>query len=978
MVRATTPVMRQFERAKSEHPDALLFFRMGDFYELFHDDAKEASRLLDITLTARRDGVPMAGVPVKAVDGYLRRLVDLGRRVAICEQVEDARKAKGIVKRAVVRVVTPGTITEDGNLDVRRNNYLAALHAPAHGSARGRPPVAGLAWVDLSTGAFRFADVPVERLADELARIEPAELLVPEGELDGERVADVRRAVREFESLLPAAETVDGAGSPASADPRNSRRRAVPKWQFARADAQRVLCEHFGVGDLAGFGLDGSFGVGSGSDSGRANEPPAALGACGALLAYLAETQKTSLPHLRRPRRHDTGAHMVLDRVTLRCLEVVANQRDGRRGGTLLAVVDRTCTAMGARLMRHRLTAPPAAIAPITARHDAVEHLLRDGGGRAALREALDAVHDLERLVARLATGRATPRDVLALGRSLAQVPAVRSALAQGDVAGTPEAAAEQALPELLGELHGRADPLADVRDDVLATIAEAPPVAVRDGGVVRDGVDAELDEIRGLARNAKQVLAEFQRRESERTGISNLRVGYTSVFGYFIEVSRGQVANVPDDYVRRQTLKNVERYITPELKEYEERILTADERSKEIEERLFTGLRERIAAKIDRLLDTASALARIDVLAAFAEVAAERGWTRPVVDDSGALDIRQGRHPVLELPSAATGGEPFVPNDALLDTEASHVVLITGPNMSGKSTYIRQTALLALLAHVGSFVPAESARFGLVDRIMARVGASDDISRGRSTFMVEMTETANILHHATPRSLVVLDEVGRGTSTYDGVALAWAITEHLATESRCRTMFATHYHELTSMPETSGELGRRVRNARVAVREWGDRVVFLRRIEDGGTDRSYGIHVARLAGLPDGVVDRARDVLARLEEARDDSAAATGPGRQLALFGAPSDRSTGHRSPPPSPPQPSARSAPSEAERAVLGALRDVDPNGTTPLDALLLLASLSERLTTDERDDDARHGDAPAGGEADARERPGARGVA
>jgi DNA mismatch repair protein MutS len=875
--------MRQFDRAKSEHPDALLFFRMGDFYELFHDDAEEASRLLDITLTSRNDGIPMAGVPVRAVEGYLRKLVDLGRRVAICEQIEDPKQAKGIVDRAVVRVVTPGTLTEDANLDGRRNNYLVAV---APGRARTESDPVGLAWVDLSTGAFELEELHPDEVADELARIEPAEILVA-----AEPLAKRPLVVAALASL----DGVGEAGGPARQD--------VPAWRFDVDDAHRTLCEHYGVGDLGGFGLDGL---------------APAIGAAGALLGYLSDTQKTALPHLRLPRLHRRGAHLVVDRVTLRCLEVVGNQRDGGRSGTLLSVVDKTRTSMGARLLRHWLTSPLRDRGAIGARQDAVAELAGEAVLRSDLRDALRGVQDLERLTARIGTGRASPRDVLALGRSLERVPDVRALL---DAAAAPA----------LGAARDRADPLGVLAREILATVDEDAPVTIREGGIVRTGFDAELDEIRGLRKDAKRFLAELQARESERTGIANLRVGYTSVFGYFIEVTRGQVDKVPDDYTRRQTLKNVERYVTPELKEYEGKILSADDRARTREEELFLALRTRCAEAIPRIQDTAAALAEIDALQSLAEVASARGWVRPELDDSGVLDIVQGRHPVLD---ATDGEEPFVPNDVHLDADGLRVALVTGPNMAGKSTYIRQVALLTLLAHTGSFVPADRAQIGMVDRIMARVGASDDISRGRSTFMVEMMETAHILHSATPRSLVILDEVGRGTSTYDGVALAWSISEHLADVARCRTLFATHYHELTHLPGSSPSLERAVKNYRVAVREWGDRVVFLRRIEEGGTDRSYGIHVAQLAGLPEAVVSRARTVLEDLEETRSHTPPQPAPAERVAESAAPS-------------PPPTRQLGLFEVpEDPLLDEIRALDVDGTTPLEALNLLAAWRDRL--------------------------------
>ena len=857
-----SPVMRQYARAKSENPGALLFFRMGDFYELFFEDAKEASRLLEITLTARGDGIPMAGVPVRAVSSYLRRLTAMGRRIAICEQMQDPKLAKGIVERAVVRVVTPGTLTDEGDIEGARNNYLLAL-------APGRE-AAGLAWVDVSTGAFELTEVAFDALADELARIEPAEVLVSRSVLDAR--PELARIVEE-------------------AAP--GRQWDVPEWRFDDEVARRDLCAHYGVGDLGGFGLDG---VGP------------ALGAAGAVFHYLAETQKTALPHLQPPRVHRRGDQLVLDRTTLRCLEVAANTRDGGRDGTLLAVVDRTRTAMGARMLRAWLVAPLCDLAAIGARQEAVQELAGDAFVRGELRDQLAGVQDVERLTARVATNRASPRDLVALGKSLAQVPLVRGVIDR------TEAAALVAAKE-------RADPLTALREEIERTIRDDAPVATQDGGIVKPGRSPELDELRGLAGDAKRYLAELQSREIQRTGIPNLRVTYNSVTGYSIEVTRAQAEKVPPDYRRRQTLKNVERYVTPELQEYESKVLSADERSRALETEIFEACRAEAARHVAALQRTAAALAEIDALASLAETAAERAWVRPLVDDSGVLDIRQGRHPVLEK---AAGADPFVANDALLDANGSRSVLLTGPNMAGKSTYIRQVALLAILSHTGSFVPAESARVGLVDRVFARVGASDDISRGRSTFMVEMMETANILHHATTRSLVILDEVGRGTSTYDGVALAWAITEHLAVTTRCRTLFATHYHELTELPASGPGLAAAVRNCRVAVREWGDRVVFLRRIEEGGTDRSYGIHVARLAGLPPGVIERARTVLAGFEGAPPAPAAvaAAAAPRQLTLF------------------------APSQDPDPVLAELAALDLDGLRPIEALNLLAAWKSRL--------------------------------
>ncbi len=865
-----TPVMQQFARAKREHPDCLVFFRMGDFYELFYDDAVEASRLLGITLTARSKNppIPMAGVPVRAADGYLRRLLRLGRRVAVCEQLEDPSEAKGIVDRGVVRIVTPGTLTEDGVLDAGTNNYLAA-------ACRDRSGV-GLAWVDISTGEFRVEDLPGDRLADALARIAPAECLLPAGVLDaeGDGAAAFAAVVREG---------CGGAVTP------------FADWAFEPAEAARALRDHFGTADLRGFGVEGE---------------TARVGAAGAVLQYLRETQKTSLGHIRALAPHREEDRLVLDRVSLRSLEIVQNARDGGRDGTLLEVVDRTATAMGARRLRSFLVAPLRERVGVEARMDAVADLVADAVLRGSVRAALDGVRDLERLAARVATGRAGPRDLVALRESAARLPAVRDALAT-------------ARAGLLADA-GSMDPLDDLRALLEDALADEPPTGLRDGGIFRTGHDAGLDELRAAGTEGRRWLAELQAREADRSGIPTLRVGYNSVFGYYLEASRGQAAKAPSDWERRQSLKGAERFVTPELKTLERRILGAEDRAKALEHDRFLELRDRVAREVPRILATAGAAADVDALAAFAETAALSGWVRPSVEEGPVLEARDLRHPVVE---ASLRDDRFVPNDVLLGHGVPPLALITGPNMSGKSVYLRQTGLLVVLAQAGSFVPAASARVGLVDRIFTRVGASDDLAGGRSTFMVEMSETANILHNATPRSLVLLDEVGRGTSTFDGVSLAWAITEHLATRVRARTLFATHYHELTEL----AALVPGVRNLHAAVREWGDGVVFLRRIEEGGTDRSYGLHVAKIAGLPREVLVRAAEVLRRLEDSTERMerslvpAAPSPPGGvQLALFAPPSDT----------------------AAAAVAAEIRDLDPDRLTPLDALLRLRAWRNRL--------------------------------
>ncbi len=851
-----TPMMAQYREAKAKHPDALLFFRMGDFYELFEEDAKTASRLLGLTLTSRDkvNPIPMAGVPVRAVDNYLRRVLALGLKVAICEQMQDPREAKGLVEREVIRIVTPGTVTEETVLDAKSNNYLAALFV-----ARA---AAGLAWVDLSTGTFRVADLPRERFAEELSRVDPAEVLLPESlpRDDPDAVRTLREAIR-------------GAVTPR------------PDFCFEREAAHRTLTGHFKVKTLDGFGC---------------GDLAEALNAAGAILDYLAETQRTGLAHLSRIERHGDGAFLAMDRATRRALEVTESMGDRSRQGTLLSVLDRTKTAMGGRLLRTWLLAPLVDAAAANRRLNAVAELKDADFLRRDLREALGRVTDIERTAAKLATGRAGPRDLVSLRQSAEGLPRLRDLLA---------AALSPPLADVLAAL----DPLDDVRERIGRALLDDPSPALREGNIIREGFSAELDELRNLRRDGTDWIARFQEAEVARTGIATLKVGFNQVFGYYIEVTHANREKVPADYHRKQTLKNAERYITPELKEYEAKVLSADERAKDLEATLFAALRTEMAGHVVRIQSAARAVAEADALASLAECAAANGYCRPEVCEGDELTIVEGRHPVLER---ARAEEPFVPNDTRMGTTERRVLLITGPNMSGKSTYLRQTALIALMAQCGSFVPAASARIGICDRIFARVGASDDLAQGKSTFMVEMSETANILHNATSRSLLVLDEIGRGTSTYDGVAIAWAVTEHISTRIGARTLFATHYHELTEIAERLPN----VTNLNVAVREWGDEVVFLRKIQEGGTDRSYGVHVARIAGIPPEVVARANEILRDLERRGGDGPRRTAPGRQMALFAAP--------------PHP------------LLAEIRGTDPDRLSPLDALLRLREWKKRL--------------------------------
>lgn len=794
-----TPMMRQYQQAKAQHPGMLLLFRMGDFYETFDDDAELAARVLGLTLTSRDKQVPMAGFPHHQLESYLRKLLHAGHRVAVCDQVEDPALAKGLVKREVTRVVTAGTVTEDELLDPRKANHIAAVVCGYKGAV-------GLAWADLSAGTFYAADLTHDRLPDELARVAPAECLVAERD-------------------LPTLDDAFHAAPPKTLSPR-------PDWTFDPGTAREALCRRFGVVTLAGFGFESDHQPG--------------LVAAGALVQYLQETFKSDLRHLRAIRPYRPGDHLLLDEVTRRSLELTRTLRDGSRDGSLLSALDRTVTTMGARLLSEWLVAPLADRPAIDARLDAVAELHADHQLRQELRTILDAATDLQRLTARASTGRATPRDLVAVAKTLQLLPRLKAKLTGRKAA-------------LLTRLEGQLELCPDLREVLDAALVDDPPPTAKEGGVIRDGFKPQLDELRTIARDGKTWMAQYQAKEITRTGIASLKVGYNQVFGYYIEITHSNSGKVPTDYVRKQTLKNAERYITPDLKEYEEKVLGAQEKIDALEYQLFVELRERVAAETARLLGTADVMATLDVLCSFAELAAARQYVRPGLTDDSVLHVQAGRHPVLDqtLPPGT-----FVPNDIDLGPEGGIFWLITGPNMAGKSTYIRQVALITLLAHVGSFVPAKSATVGVTDRIFTRVGASDELSRGQSTFMVEMTEAANILNNATTRSLVILDEIGRGTSTYDGVSLAWSITEHLHDSVGCRSLFATHYHELAQLADTLPGL----RNYNVLVKEQADGIVFLHRIAPGGADKSYGIHVAQLAGVPAAVLERATAVLAELE----------------------------------------------------------------------------------------------------------------
>lgn len=836
-----SPMMRQYHEAKEASGDALLLFRMGDFYELFYDDARDASELLGITLTTRdkdkgSKAVPMAGFPHHQLDAYLAKILRCGRRAAVCEQVEDPKQAKGIVRREVTRIVSAGTVTDEELLDPQASNYLAAVAFDGRSAKAGATPIVGLAWVDASTGEFSATTIDERRLPDELSRLEASECLVAE----------------ETEALLPA---------------EASERAAVtkrPGWAFGTQLAIESLRKHFGAQTLEGFGFD-------------AEHDTLSLAAAGAILGYLQETQKASLAHIERLRPFQADDSLQIDASTWRSLEITHTLRDGRRDGALLGVIDRTVTGAGARLLAEWLRRPLTNVETIRTRQDAVEEMVTDAALGATLREELRGVYDLHRLVARVTTGRASPRDLSAVARTLGRLPRIKAKLAAR-------------RSDRLTRLDERIDLCGDLRDRLTAALDEECPTTSREGGFIREGFSPELDECRGLMAGGKQWMAGYQAKMQDACDIPSIKVGFNKVFGYYLEVTHAHRDKVPPEFIRKQTLKNAERYITPELKEYEEKVLTAEDRAFALEYNLFVELRDLTAAAGQRLLTTAQALAELDALAGLAELARSRSYCRPEVIEEPVLDIEAGRHPVLDITepegtfvpngvscaAKAEGGRTKAENsgEAESNTAASpfplppSTLLLTGPNMAGKSTYIRQTALITLMAQIGSFVPAQRATIGVADRLFARVGASDDVSRGQSTFMVEMTETARILNTATARSLVILDEIGRGTSTYDGLSLAWAIVEHLHDVVGCRTLFATHYHELTQLEERLACVG----NLSVAVREHEGRVVFLHQITPGPADKSYGIHVAQLAGVPRSVNERAEQILSDLEASDSNS----------------------------------------------------------------------------------------------------------
>ncbi len=797
----TTPVMRQYNAVKAQYPDALVLFRMGDFYETFREDAKQAAKILNITLTKRANGkaaaVPLAGFPYHALESYLHKLLKAGLKVAICEQVEDPKLAKGVVKRAVVEIITPGTAISDRFLEKEKNNYLVSVYINGEN--------AGLAALDISTGEFYLSEIPTARITEAVLDLHPAEIICPES------------TQKEIQTLFT-----------------NQVLRITPleDWIFTFETAYQTLIEHFKTDSLKGFGCqDAVYGI----------------TAAGPILHYLRQNYQTNLQHIYSIRNLATDETVLIDDFTRRNLEIFQTMQSGDRKGTLMDVIDQTVSPMGVRLLTKWLIRPLRDPAAINQRLDGVEFLYNNTKIRHQLREMLAHCGDLERLISRLSTNRASAREIVALKNTLKLIPGIRDLL-PNQLAFSEINSLLNPLPELV-ELLERA-----IKDEDL-------PLSIHEGGFIKDGYSAELDEYRHIARHGKEWIARLQETERQKLGIPSLKVGYNKVFGYYIEVTRTHAEKIPPEYIRKQTLVNNERFVTPELKEYEEKLLNAEERINQIEFELFQDLRTKILQFIEAIQKNAGALAQIDVLAGLAELAEKNRYCRPVINDGTAIDIKAGRHPVVEhlLPP----GEKFIANDLHIDNLSEQILIITGPNMAGKSTYLRQIGLIVLMAQIGSFVPADSATIGVVDKIFTRVGASDNLAAGESTFLMEMHETANILNNVTPHSLVLLDEIGRGTSTYDGMAIAWSVTEYLHNQPNvaAKTLFATHYHELTELEKILP----RLKNYNVAVREYGDRVIFLRKIVPGGCDKSYGIHVAQMAGVPPEVIGRAREILTNL-----------------------------------------------------------------------------------------------------------------
>ncbi len=869
---AATPVMRQFLEIKSQYQDAILFFRLGDFYEMFMDDAVTASRVLGITLTSRnkgvKDAIPLCGIPYHSSQAYIAKLVSNGYKVAICEQIGDPKTTKGIVERAVVKVVTPGLVTDTDTLEPKENNYLLALVGEVETGY-------GLAHIDITTGDFRVThlDNP-EKVIGELASLQPREILLP-SEFEGDGLQQL--FLRNLDGMLV---------------------NRLNDWEFESDRASEILCSFFNCSSLQAFGCQ---------------DLPQSIRAAGGLLSYLQRTQLDDLRHIRGLNTYHTRDHMVLDESTRRNLELTATLHGGRKKGSLLGVLDRTLTAMGGRLLRQWIHYPLIDKEQIIRRQDALQELLDDSIGRIDLGSLLDGVYDLERLNGKISMASANAKDIVALRDSLQRLPQIDDLLRERE-------------SDLLQTLRVNIDLMPDLVNEISRSIVDDPPFLLRDGGIIRDGYNPELDELRSISREGKGWIARLEQQEKERTGISTMKVKYNKVFGYFIEVPRRFSDEMPEDYQRKQTLANAERFITPALKEYEEKVLGAEERLVEIEYDLFQQIRKATAEQGAKIQQTADALAQLDALLSLTDLAHDRQYVRPQIDDSDLLVVEGGRHPVVEQMSLQ---EPFVPNDVCLDLQENQLLIITGPNMAGKSTFMRQVALITLMAQMGSFVPAVKAHIGVVDRIFTRVGASDNLAKGESTFMVEMNETANILRHATSKSLIILDEIGRGTSTFDGVSIAWSVAEYLHdnAEVAAKTLFATHYHELTELCLTRS----RIKNFNIAVKEWNDQIIFLRKIVAGGASRSYGIQVGRLAGLPQPVIERAKEILHNLEAGEFTSGQQPRIGRgkgqpvakveaQLALF--------------------------TTAADPLRDRLSSLDVSRTTPLEALSLLDELKKLL--------------------------------
>ncbi len=859
-----TPMLRQFIDTKSAYPDCILFFRMGDFYEMFFEDAEKASKILGITLTSRGSfngsRVPMCGVPHHSSRSYVAKLIENGCKVAVCEQVEDPKLAKGIVKRDVVRVITPGSVVAELDMEGGRNLYMAAVSSG--------DSMYGLAHVDLSTGDFRVTEVKERReLFDELGRIDPAELLV----YDNDPLKENRELSRYRIEILKG-----------------------PDYDRNRSD--QILKDQLGVKSLAGFGCEGM---------------KEGIIAAGAIAQYLRETQKGDPDHIKEISTYHLGDYMFLDESTTLSLELFETMRRRSSRGSLFSVIDRTVTPMGARLLKRWIGYPLVDITRIKERLSAVSNLHDDRIFREDIRENLKGIYDLERLNGKVSLGRANARDLIALKASILKLPSIKERL-------------KGAISDLLSDIAHGLDTLDDIAQIIESAINDDPPVSLREGGIIREGYNPELDELISITRHGKKWINELERKEQERTGIPKLKIGFNKVFGYFIEITKSNIHLVPHDYIRKQTLVNCERYITESLKEYEEKVLGAEERRMELEFSLFEKIREMIALENHRIKETASRIGEIDVLAGLAEVSELNNYVCPEINEDGAINIIDGRHPVIEQ---TVKEEDFVPNDIYLNDTDQQIMIITGPNMAGKSTILRQTALTVLMAQMGCFVPASKAVIGIVDRIFTRIGASDDLTRGQSTFMVEMDETANILRHATPKSLVILDEIGRGTSTYDGLSIAWAVAEalHDLDNKGVRTIFATHYHELTELLAAKP----RVKNFNIAVREWKDRIIFLRKMVPGSTSRSYGIQVARIAGIPERVIERAKEILNNLENehlddlgrpriARSDAKPGKNEAVQLSLFG--------------------------NNESKVIRLIKELDISGITPVEALIELDRLKK----------------------------------